>query len=133
VLLAIERAVATIRSSDPGELPRTPWLAYLRAPASPMVKPWLAMTKALPRSIVRHHRNAPAVKRERRGRLGQMSPSEITGRMNERDFPHLVELELPPGGETEPRRGLRGLDICNGNQSTTISAVRISTASIRRM
>ena len=29
--------------------------------------------------------------------------SEITGHMNERDFPHLVELELPPsalaGGE----------------------------------
>jgi hypothetical protein len=24
--------------------------------------------------------------------------SEITGHMNERDFPHLVELELPPGG-----------------------------------
>jgi hypothetical protein len=23
--------------------------------------------------------------------------SEITGHMNERDFPHLVELELPPG------------------------------------
>ena len=23
---------------------------------------------------------------------------EITGHMNERDFPHLVELELPPGG-----------------------------------
>jgi hypothetical protein len=24
--------------------------------------------------------------------------SEITGHMNERDFPHLVELELPSGG-----------------------------------
>ena len=24
--------------------------------------------------------------------------SEITGHMNERDFPHLVELALPPGG-----------------------------------
>jgi hypothetical protein len=24
--------------------------------------------------------------------------SEITGHVNERDFPHLVELELPPGG-----------------------------------
>jgi hypothetical protein len=24
--------------------------------------------------------------------------SEITGHMHERDFPHLVELELPPGG-----------------------------------
>jgi hypothetical protein len=24
--------------------------------------------------------------------------SEITGHMNERDFPHIVELELPPGG-----------------------------------
>jgi hypothetical protein len=24
--------------------------------------------------------------------------SEITGHMNERDFPNLVELELPPGG-----------------------------------
>jgi hypothetical protein len=24
--------------------------------------------------------------------------SEITGHMNERDFPHLVELELPAGG-----------------------------------
>jgi hypothetical protein len=24
--------------------------------------------------------------------------SEITGHMNERDFPHLVELELSPGG-----------------------------------
>ena len=23
---------------------------------------------------------------------------EITGHMNERDFPHIVELELPPGG-----------------------------------
>jgi len=23
---------------------------------------------------------------------------EITGHMNEREFPHLVELELPPGG-----------------------------------
>ena len=23
---------------------------------------------------------------------------EITGHMNERDFPHLVDLELPPGG-----------------------------------
>jgi hypothetical protein len=23
---------------------------------------------------------------------------EVTGHMNERDFPHLVELELPPGG-----------------------------------
>jgi hypothetical protein len=36
----------------------------------------------------------------RGGRLGQMSrrKSEITGHMNERDFPHLVELELPSGG-----------------------------------
>ena len=35
-----------------------------------------------------------------RGRLGQMSRRkfEITGHMNERDFPHIVELELPPGG-----------------------------------
>jgi hypothetical protein len=24
--------------------------------------------------------------------------SEITGHINERNFPHLVELELPPGG-----------------------------------
>ena len=24
--------------------------------------------------------------------------SEITGHLNERDFPHLVELALPPGG-----------------------------------
>jgi hypothetical protein len=34
------------------------------------------------------------------GRLGQMSrrKSEITGQMNERDFPHLVELALLPGG-----------------------------------
>jgi hypothetical protein len=24
--------------------------------------------------------------------------SEITGHMNQQDFPHLVELELPPGG-----------------------------------
>jgi hypothetical protein len=48
--------------------------------------------------------------------------------MNERALLYLVEGELPPGGETEPRRGLRGLDVCNGNQSTTISAVRISTA-----
>jgi hypothetical protein len=24
--------------------------------------------------------------------------TEITGHVNERDFPHLVELELPPGG-----------------------------------
>jgi hypothetical protein len=24
--------------------------------------------------------------------------SEITGHMNERGFPHLFELELPPGG-----------------------------------
>jgi hypothetical protein len=23
---------------------------------------------------------------------------EVTGHMNEREFPHLVELELPPGG-----------------------------------
>jgi hypothetical protein len=23
---------------------------------------------------------------------------EVTGHMNERDFPHLVELELPPAG-----------------------------------
>src|SRR5438034_2752493 len=30
-----------------------------------------------------------------RGRLGQMS-RRITGHMNERDFPHLVELKLPP-------------------------------------
>jgi len=33
-------------------------------------------------------------------RLGEMSrrKQEITGLSNERDFPHLVELALPPGG-----------------------------------
>jgi hypothetical protein len=27
-----------------------------------------------------------------------MSKGEVTGHMNEREFPHLVELELLPGG-----------------------------------
>jgi hypothetical protein len=36
--------------------------------------------------------------------------SEITGHMNERDFPHLVELQLPPGGflaSARPNRAAR--------------------------
>jgi hypothetical protein len=35
-----------------------------------------------------------------RGRLGKMTrrKREITGLANEQDFPHLVELALPPGG-----------------------------------
>jgi hypothetical protein len=36
--------------------------------------------------------------------------SEITGHMNERDFPHLVELHLPPGGflaSARPNRAAR--------------------------
>ena len=43
--------------------------------------------------------HAPAVKRSR-GRLGKMTrrKREITGLANEQDFPHLVELALPPGG-----------------------------------
>jgi hypothetical protein len=46
--------------------------------------------------------------------------SEITGRMNERDFPHLVELELPPGGfrnksqEFESFHRERGITIRRG-------------------
>ena len=34
---------------------------------------------------------------------------EITARMNERDFPHIVELELPPGGFRERRSRTRCL------------------------
>ena len=43
---------------------------------------------------------APAVKREAEEEWGQMTRRkfEITGHMNERDFPHIVELERPPGG-----------------------------------
>jgi hypothetical protein len=56
------------------------------------------------------------------GRLGQMSrrKSEITGHMNERDLPHLVELELPPGGfrnkslEFESFHRERGITIRRG-------------------
>jgi hypothetical protein len=46
--------------------------------------------------------------------------SEITGYMNERDFPHLVELELPAGGfrdksqELESFHRERGIAIRRG-------------------
>src|SRR6516225_6309641 len=43
---------------------------------------------------------APAVKREAEGGLGKMTrrKREIVGLTNERDFPYLVELTLPPEG-----------------------------------
>src|SRR5262249_38059550 len=44
--------------------------------------------------MVRLHRTVPS------GGLGEMTrrKREIVGLTNERDFPHLVELALPPGG-----------------------------------
>jgi hypothetical protein len=48
--------------------------------------------------------NAPSCEARSRGGLGEMTrrKREIVGLMNERDFPHLVELALPPG----PFRGV---------------------------
>jgi hypothetical protein len=44
---------------------------------------------------------------------------DITGHVNERDFPHLVELELPPGGF---RNKSLELDSFHRERSITISS-----------
>src|SRR6516165_5583164 len=57
-------------------------------------------SRSLPRLAQNEERKCTGREARSRRRLGQMSrrKSEITGHMNERDFPHLVELELPSGG-----------------------------------
>jgi hypothetical protein len=53
-----------------------------------------------------------------------MSPrkSEITGRMNERDFPHLVELELPPGGIRNKSKNLNRSTVNAASQFGEVAA-----------
>jgi hypothetical protein len=71
---------------------------------------------------------APAVKREEGERIGEMTrrKREILGLRNERDFPHLVELALPPEGF---RSVLIEMDAFHRERRTQSAAAGVGTRS----